>query len=513
MFDGSASMRVRNIWKEHKAPFCTAMICGLLAFTYFFTNKLPNFDDVAFLFTKGAELESGRWGLELCELIFPNYSMPWLWGIISLVLMSVSACLTVDLFRLKSGMLRCLLAGLIVVFPSQLTTFTYMFTSSSYAAAFLFAVLAVRTVRNAGHWWEYGIAWILLTLSLGIYQSYIAIAAGLFVLLMISDTYRTDEPVKKILLKGVIYLVFLLAAAAAYYGITLLLLSARGQQFGDYAQDALGNPQSLAQRFYTCFRSFMAVYVPNYRLYGLVVSPFSAYVHVAGAVAAVASAVWSYIRSWKWGRFAFLAALTVLVFPLSLTCMLFVAGELVVHTLVMYSFVLVYILLAIFVDPCLNCKEFFPAVCPRVLALCFALIIACNAVESNRAALAEQFEYENTYALYNTVAAQVQGTPGFTSKTRVALIGKAPVSNVMKTFGWSEIMGVMGAYDGNAITLRNGWSREDFIHFFLGLDWNFVSEEEVKELAKSGEVREMPSYPDYGYVQLSGDVILVKLSD
>mgnify|MGYP003295413253 CR=1 FL=1 len=34
----------------------------------------------------------GRWGLDILEYIFPNYSMPWIYGIITITLMAVSIC-------------------------------------------------------------------------------------------------------------------------------------------------------------------------------------------------------------------------------------------------------------------------------------------------------------------------------------------------------------------------------------------------------------------------------------
>ena len=85
------------LW-ENKVPFFSSLIFGLIAHMFVITNKLPNHDDVIYLFGKGATVSSGRWGLELLRQVIPDYSMPWLHGITSLLLLSVSICIIVELF-------------------------------------------------------------------------------------------------------------------------------------------------------------------------------------------------------------------------------------------------------------------------------------------------------------------------------------------------------------------------------------------------------------------------------
>lgn len=122
--------------RQNRIPLFSALLAGALAYPFAFTNKLVNHDEVGQLFAKGATVTSGRWGLGALDLIFPNISMPWIYGIITLLLMAASACLILRLIPLKSPLLQGLLAGSIVVFPSLIGLFGYMFTSSSYAVSF-----------------------------------------------------------------------------------------------------------------------------------------------------------------------------------------------------------------------------------------------------------------------------------------------------------------------------------------------------------------------------------------
>ena len=90
---------IGRAYKNNKTPFLAALFTGLLAHGFAFTNKLLNHDEIESLFGKGATVTSGRWGLELVKLLFPDWSMPWIYGIISVVLLAVSVCRRRSPFR------------------------------------------------------------------------------------------------------------------------------------------------------------------------------------------------------------------------------------------------------------------------------------------------------------------------------------------------------------------------------------------------------------------------------
>lgn len=129
--------------REYRIPLISSWIVGLLAHMFMFTNKIVNHDDVLYLFSKGETLVSGRWLLALTGYIFPNCSMPWIYGVLSLAITAATVCLIVKIFDIRSKYLQALLAGLIVSFPAQTSIFCFMFTSAPYALALLGSVLSV----------------------------------------------------------------------------------------------------------------------------------------------------------------------------------------------------------------------------------------------------------------------------------------------------------------------------------------------------------------------------------
>ncbi len=117
--------------KEYRSPLLAALIVGFLAHFSAFANKLINYDDVFYLFGKGATADSGRWGLDLLSFLFPDFSMPWIYGVITLVLMAIAGCIMLRILDIHSKLLQILLMCLLITYPSLTSLYTYMFTSSS----------------------------------------------------------------------------------------------------------------------------------------------------------------------------------------------------------------------------------------------------------------------------------------------------------------------------------------------------------------------------------------------
>ena len=170
---------------RYALPAASCLVSGLAAYLFVFTNKLVNLDEIAGLFSKGESISSGRWALALTSYIFPDLSMPWFNGMLSLLVLTAAVCLIIRIFELESPLITALLSALLIVFPSQIVTFAYMFTCAPYALAVLLAVASVYFTLCASGWRRWAGSVISLCLSLGIYQAYLSIAASLYVVYLI----------------------------------------------------------------------------------------------------------------------------------------------------------------------------------------------------------------------------------------------------------------------------------------------------------------------------------------
>ena len=480
-----------------RAPFFSAFLAGLLAHGFAFANKLLNADEISSLFGKGMTVASGRWGLELSSLLFPNVSTPWIFGLLSLLMLSAAACVLLHIFRIRSPLLRCVLTALVTVFPAQTATFSYMFTAPSFALAFLLAVLAVWCTERENLWgWIAGL--LLLLLSVSIYQAYIAVVSSFFVLRMLQKLLKDQGSAKEVLLFGLKRLGLLALCLGLYYVSIHIALHFYGGRFENYGVE---RERSILFRTAVAYSAFLHTFTRGYFHY--VRGLFSQLLHaLCLGLTAFVCLRWL-LRCRDWGK-ALLFLLCLLLFPLSMYCIYLIAETGIIHAMVLYSFISVYVFAALAAE----LPEGKRAVLARrVLALCLALVALGNCYFANAFYVKLHLRYENAYALYTGLAAQIRMTPGFDENTRLALLGEAEAG----VYGFEE----MEELDliGRAEDLTNAYTREQLIRRYVGFDIPFADGEEKAALRKDPRVQAMPVYPAYGSVSLIDGFLVIKFSD
>ena len=483
------------LWSSAHAPFFAALTVGLFAHGYAFSNKLLNHDEIESLFGKGATVTSGRWGLELVKVLFPDWSMPWVYGLLSLLLIAAAACLMLETLELRGKALRLVLPALVVSFPSLTGNFCFMFTAAPYAWSFFLTVLAVYLFRE-GRPRRALLSVPLLVLALGIYQAYISVAATLFLLLMLRDALDGERPVFEIIRFGVKALALLLFSVALYYGVTLLVLRLTGETFNSYVTENVNGTVTLPRRVRMACDAFL--YIFSFRSHSLITSEALRYLHIALALAALAALGVVSCRKKKPLHTALLVCLLLLL-PLSVCCMYLIMSQESIHTLVLYSFVCVYLLMALAAER----VKGLPA--GGLMALALSAVVLGNVYFANKCYLKMELQKENAIAFYTTLTARVMSVPGFDENTSLAIVGRQ--DNLLHRFPELDTELFMGV---NA-ELVNIYSRENLIRSYLGLDIPFADEETLEALEDDPRVLEMAEYPYDGSIRKLGDTIVVRL--
>jgi hypothetical protein len=489
---------LRDIYLKNRTPFLAAIISGLLAHMFMFTNKLVNHDDIEALFTKGATVTSGRWGLEAAKLLFPDWSMPWIYGVITLVLIAISACIMLNVLDIRSTLMRIILPVLAVTFPSLVGTYCFMFTSAAYGLAFLLCVLSVYMYKRGGLA-NTLLAIMALVLGLGIYQAYIAITASLFVLIMIKAAMAAEKSVWQIVLYGLKALAMMLAALAVYYAITLLVFKFTGAEFNSYVLDNVNSQASIPGKVRMAYDNF--IYVFKYRNFYLISTETSRYIHIALLALMAVGLVLVALQNKKPLHIVLLAVL-VLLLPLSINCMYLMMSSQSIHTLVLYSFICFYFLGAIIVEQ-LNGKSALLA--KDLTAVLLGVVIVANVYFANMTYLKIYLNYENATAFYSSMIAQIKDTEGFDENSKLAIIGQQ--DNLLYSFPELDTNLLLGP----SADLINIYSRDNFFKEYLGFNIAFADDEELEEISQTTEFEEMAEYPYYGSVKKIGDYIVVKL--
>ncbi len=482
-----------RFFAENKVPFMASLIAGLATHGFALTNKLVNHDEIESLFGKGATITSGRWGLELVKLLFPDWSMPWIYGGISIVLMALAVCLAVRLLNIRSKPLQAIFAMLVLSFPSLTGNFCFMFTSSAYALSFLLAVLSVYEFLRGG-WLHAAVSVLCLVFALSMYQAYIAVAASIYVVLMTARALD-GVSVKDNVLYGLKALAVMALSIGIYYAVTLLVFKFTGAQFNTYVTENVTGELGLMRKVRMAYDAFF--YIFSFRNFYLVTSEASRYVHIVLCLAAILG-----LAVGRKPVNVLMAAFLTALLPLSICCMYLIMSNSSIHTLVMYSFVAVYMLLMVVLER----ADFKGAGWVKdAAALLLMVIVVSNVYFGNMSYLKLKLQYENAYAFYSSLMTQVKETEGFEEGTELAVIGRQ--DNLLHSFPQLDTELLMGPNSD----LVNIYSRENFIKYYLGFDIPFASEEKTAALSEDARVAEMAEYPYYGSVQKIDDCIVVKL--
>ncbi len=484
---------------EYAPCAVSALAAGLAAYFFVFTNKLLNLDEIAGLFGKGESISSGRWALALTSYVFPDISMPWINGVLSLLMLTAAACLTVRIFEIKSTLWQALLGALLVVFPSQIVTFSYMFTCAPYALSVLLAVGSVYVLLRRKGRRRYIAAGAMLALSLGIYQAYLSVAASWCVVYLIKRTLDGKWDVRRIVRCGVSCALYLALALAAYFVINKIVMLASHTEYNSYADASFQTDiKSILFGLRVAYTAFLGYFYRGY--YHLVASDLSKLMHYLCIALVVAELALWYIKERPQRDRAILAAVLLALLPLSVNCLYVISAQR--HTLMLYSFTAVYILAAVSAES-LPARRHAPA--RDVIAAALAVVVGCNVLYANRLYLKMKLEYENAYAFYSGITARVKAAPGYEEGTMVLLTGDAhELLHSSDEIDTSDLVGIMEG-------LINVYSRNDFLTYYAGFDPPAFDWAQWDASGAAAEIEDMSIYPYDGSVKCIGGFVVVKL--
>lgn len=502
----TALAQTAAFFRRYLTAFFSAAVFGLLAYGFAMTNKLINHDEAHSLFIKGTTVPSGRWGLGFLDTLFPNYSMPWIYGLLTVVFIAAGACILARVFRIENRLLQGLLGGTLVVFPSLIGLFGYMFTSCSFALSFLLAIVSVALVQSGQKWCLLPAAGCLV-FSLSIYQSYISLAAGLLVVLLIREVLLGTDA-GAVLKKGIFYVLFLVGCLLAYYLGTQAVFLLTGTEMGGYAAGNFAfTPAGILSGAVLAYRNFLRFFTEGFC--GLMPTAFSRLVHTALLLLALGLVPGLLCAKKHSPGSLLLLALLLGVLPLAVNCMYMITTAEAVHTLVLYGFVSLYVLMTMIAQLALDtgCRSILRQLLLNALTVCLSLVILCNTYIANEAFLHLHLRYENAYAFYGALVADIRQRPEFTEEAVLAVVGDYQQPGYYSEH-FEHIHSITGVYG----FVPDNYSKERFLEYYLGLEIPFATQKEIDAIRETPEFAAMAVYPYYGSVKSFGNIMVVKLS-
>lgn len=510
----------RALWgrvpKETRVTFFSAFVLGLITHLYMITNKFPNHDDINHLFANNYGTQSGRWVLPYISKWSGDFSMPWVIGLLSILFLSLGACLVVALFRVKKPLYCVLISALMVSFPAVTSTFTYMFTADAYFFGLLLAIFgAYTTVRHP--YIGVSLGAFTLILSMSIYQSYFPVAVALVVGALLFDTLAGDRDIKMLLGKGVRVLAVLMVSMGGY----LLAAKLTTDKVGlvDYMGiDKMGKLEmdKLPELIGKCYSQYKTVFIDN--KLGIQFD----YLGPLLAVAFVATIALLGLILWQRHLGAprtVLAVVLAVLYPLSANLIHIMVGGEKVHMLMIYGMVMMLVMplaLASYAAEhsdglSVNVQNLRTVLCWVVLVT-MALTSCSYALTDNKAYLKTQIAYEQCSAYANRLVSAIEQTEGYQTGMPVVFIGNRYMEANIAPLEPLKDKKMTGA--STLYSLRSNYSFGSFLKYYMAFygDVYLDTSDIAKQMAGTATVAEMPCYPTDGSIQKIDGYLVVKFN-
>ena len=531
----------RAIVRKYRETFLTALFAGFAAYGFLMTNMLNNQDNIANTpGGYGAGTASGRWFLEiLAEFmrdVWGTNTLPLFNGLLSVALVALSACLTVSVLEIRGRSFMILTGLLFVTFPSFAMTMLFMFTVGYYAFSLLLTLVGVYATKNIRGVWGVLAGAVCVTLSLGIYQAYLPIAAALFLLILIRRGFSENPPsAVQFVLEGLRFLAVLILGLALYMVVLRLLLQTGGEALNSYQSiDQMGSVKfsELPAMIAMAFEKFFAL--PARREYAINDMPVMRFTFLYAMVLSAALFVW---LEWRKGAelgVKLLNAVCLILFPVGAFSIVIMCYHSSIFGRMVYGAMTVFFVPMVLLErlPADTAAENASrkdkkdksgtnsgnAIAGRVLRNVAAAALSGLLLLTSIGYIWES--NENYMVLYQTnrqtenyaasMATRIRMTPGYRQDLTLAFIGEDITDTTFSNEVYRRSAYHYGGYTDNSNYKK---ALKSYMWNYLGYHQPEASAAEIDEIAATETARNMPCYPDDGSIRVIGDCIVVKLEN
>lgn len=504
-----------------KTAFFATLLVGLMTHLYQFTNKFYNYDELANTpGGNGASVEQGRWFLKWMGDIQINYfggaySLPFLNGIVSVLMIAAAAALIASMFRMESKLLAACVGGFMVSFPSIVCMFFYMFTSVFYSAAIFLSVLcAYLVVRYPKNLLLHLAAVFALACSLGTYQAYFPNTVCLLVIAVIVQTAEESADWKKVFFTALRYVGVLAAGMIAYFLINKAVLAYYNVEMINYQGSAAMGQITVGQLLRAikhCYRDFINLGFDNVLVLNATGVMRRIYTYSTLLLIGSAAVLVFFYRG-EWIKKLFMA-LGFLVFPVAMFLVYVMAPDAMTYTLMGYGVVSLLIFLVVWADR-FYAKEKVPQIVRTLMQwvseLLAVVMLVCYIWYGNGCYMSLEYTKMHDMSYFQTMVTQIKSVEGYSDEMKVVFIGNK-IEDVTNNQG--SLMGPVFSINGKSESNVNAFSRMHIITQYLGFAPDIAGYEETKACMEWEEVKNMPSYPHDGSIQIVNGIIVVKMSD
>ena len=454
------------------------------------------------------QVSLGRFLQPVYWLVRGHLTAPLTVGLFAFAFLTRSAYLCARLFGLTRLWQLALLCGILTANETMaVSSAAYLPWMDVYALSLLLNALGAALFFRGG---AASLLCILpLTLSLGLYQSYLPVFSTLVILVLLMRLLRGESPSpvwKQGLSACALMVVSLLLYALLLRGVLALTGMEANHDYngvGNVALPALSAlPQLLADTYTT----------PLTMLFSLSDTPAMPW-HISLIPAplnilcfAAAGALLALRLRGRRARTVLTALFLVAILPLSVNFIQFIAGG-TSNGLTIYAYNLLYLLPMLLAPDAGGRLQRLLAISGCAL---LALFLAVNVRNANQMAVKRDLEFSATTSAISRILDRAEQTEGYLpGETPVVIVGMLPSSALaMERPGLEAVADAQGMRYTYAAAYET--STYWYLQMALGERINLVPHEQRVKL--DNKARRMPAYPDEGCCRMIGGRLYIRLN-
>lgn len=499
---------LKELYDKYKYSIYSSMIFTFLTHFYFFSRRLANEDDLSYLVFKDFALTSGRWNngtLFTTSLMSPSVNF-----ILVIIILAIISLLICDIFKIKNKKNMILISLIISTFPSLALSFSYLFMVEIYMTSLLLAVLAVWISTK----WKYGFipGSLCIALSLGNYQSYIAVSVSLIIIYVIKETIDKKKEILKDILK--LFIMGILGIIIYFIILKVLLLINKTSLSNYKGADSMGIPpiSEWPKLIFRTYKHFIGYFIGKSYFR---VSIFESTIRILTIILTFILLINKITKEkfYKNKTNIIIFIILIVLIPFTFNIVDFMAFKADLTSLQIYSFSSLYLLIILILD------KTKPNYLNTILTILIIAIGIMNFTTVNKYYFKQETYYKYTENFNNRLLNKIESTEGYYYGIPIIFKGESnsnfykelntlPNTNDNITFDQS-LWG--GKYIGYAdlYTYNNDKKIFRMINNEFGVYLNRVTDEERDKIKDNIEYNNMKSYPEKDSIKIIDGILVV----
>lgn len=507
---------------EKKFAFLTTLLVAIITHITFLTNMIMSQDglwnSIAYAKPTMWELSLGRWGIFIADKIVNNLAIPNITGIVSILLISISAVLIVDFLKLKSKVSIILVSSIMAVSPALTSTLIYVYTSVAYCLSMLLAVLTAYLIfKNKNRILNILLAIVVFTFSLGIYQSYIGVTVGLVAIRLIRDLFDNVK-IKYFFINGLLMVAVVIIGGLLYSHITQAVLNKMEIPLASYkGMDNINISNTIKSLNITIpniYKDFKDFYFSDNIVRNDNYSRQQFYVLFFITMFILELAVIVNSKLWK-NPFRVLCIIIMnLILPIALNVILLLTPDTNTYILTSAQLILVIPLATVI---CEMSPKKFTFLFKWASIISMFLIVFTYYLADNVSYTNLKLNYDQAYSIAMRIMDRIEETEGYSPEKTITIAGIIWENDIpyYKTSNINQYtLGTIfdsPIFHGTYAGMEGTWTR--FFGTYLGARIQFCDPYSYSAIIETEEFKNMNIFPREDSVKMINNVMVVKLTN